>query len=342
MSDAKIKVMSMRERRLIRKNKSLEKVKLTPAAARRKTGKMIFSVLRGLLVFGLCFLIVQPLLSKVSISFMTESDLYDSTVINIPREPTLDNYSLVYELMNYGKSLFNSIWISTIVAILQVMAATLVGYGFARFNFPFKKLLFGLVLLTIIVPPQTILTSLYLSFRYFDVFGLVTLIRGEPINMLNTILPYLLMVSGVMGLKSGLYVYLMRQFFRGMPRELEEAAYVDGSNAFKTFYMIMLPNATPMMVSCFLFAFVWQWTDSFYSSLFFRDVPLVAVSLGALADRFGGYWTSTMGMAGIPPASLVQVILAAGVLLTIGPIIGIYLFAQKGFIESVSKSGIKG
>jgi multiple sugar transport system permease protein len=300
------------------------------------------AVSRGILLFGLCFLILQPLLSKISISFMAERELYDSTVINVPREPTLDNYRLVSYLMTYSKAVVNSLWVSALVALLQTFAATLVGYGFARFKFPFQRLLFGLVLFTIVIPPQTLLTSLYLYFRYFDLFGLMTFLTGGPVNMLNTIYPYLLMVSGCMGLKSGLYIYLLRQFFRGMPKELEEAAYVDGSGAFRTFSVIMLPDALPMVTSCFLFAFVWQWTDAFYATLFFRNVTLVSVSLASLTEVFRNYWVRGMGNAGLPAPSLLQVMQSTGTLMTVGPILLIYLFAQRGFVESVSKSGIKG
>jgi multiple sugar transport system permease protein len=145
-----------------------------------------------------------------------------------------------------------------------------------------------------------------------------------------------------MGLKSGLYIYLLRQFFRSMPKELEEAAYVDGSNAFRTFATIMLPDALPMITSCFLFAFVWQWTDSFYATLFFRQVPLVSVALTSIAERFGGYWANDLGNPGAAPVALSQVVISTGTILVIGPILFIYLFAQRGFVESVSKSGIKG
>jgi len=310
-------------------------------AIRRKFKKNFGAVVRGLLVFGFCFLILQPLLAKVSLSFMTLSDLYDSTVINIPRNPTITNYRLVIQLMSYQRAFYDSVWITLLVAVLQVVSATLVGYGFARFRFPFQKFLFALVLLTIIIPPQTIMTALYLSFRFFDVFGLITLIRGEPLNLLNSIAPYMMLCLGCMGLKSGLYIFLMRQFFRGMPKELEEAAYVDGLGPFSTFWRIMMPGAKPMITSCFLFAIVWQWTDGFYSTLFFRNVTMMSVSISSLADRFGAYWNDVLGETGIPPIPLVEKIQATGVILTIFPLLIIYLFAQRGFLESINHSGIK-
>lgn len=308
---------------------------------KRKIIGFTISLLRGLLLFGLCFLILQPLLSKISFSFMTEQDLYDPTVINIPRSPTLDNYRVVADLMSYTRALASTVYYSTLIALLQTLSATVVAYGFARFQFPLKRLLFGLVLFTIIIPPQTFLTSLYLNFQFFDVFGIIRLIMGQPLNLLNTTAPYMLMALGCMGLKSGLFVYLLRQFFRNMPKELEEAAYVDGAGTFRTFWNIMLPGAVPMITSCFLFAFVWQWTDSFYSTLFLRNVSLLSISIGALAERFNNYWIEVLGMGGLPPASLVSFIISTGTLMVIGPVLLMYLFAQRGFVESIAKSGIK-
>lgn len=319
----------------------MNKRPITSFVVKRKLSGFSVSLLRGLLLFGLCFLILQPLLNQVSFSFMSESELLDSTVINIPREPTLDNYRLVAELMDYSRAITSTVFYATLVAVLQTMAATVVGYGFARFNFPLKRLMFGLVLFTIIIPPQTFLTSLYLNFQSFDIFGIFKLITGQPINLLNTTAPYLLMVLGCMGLKSGLFIYLLRQYFRNMPKELEEAAYVDGAGTFRTFWNIMLPGAMPMITSCFLFSFVWQWTDSFYSTLFFRSVPLLSTALGSLAEQFRYYWVDVLGRGGLPSLSMVSLIISTGTLMTILPILIMYLFAQKGFVESIAKSGIK-
>ncbi|MGN1084750.1 MAG: carbohydrate ABC transporter permease, partial [Lachnospiraceae bacterium] len=134
--------------------------------------KYAYRVIRALLLFGLCFLILQPLINKLSVSFMTQDDLYDATVISLPRHFTFGNYRLVDQLIDYWKCMWNSLWVSLLVSVLQVVACTLVGYGFARFKFPLKNFWFGCVILVIIVPPQTIMSSLYLNFRYFDVFGI--------------------------------------------------------------------------------------------------------------------------------------------------------------------------
>ena len=260
----------------------------------------VYSFLRFILLFGLCFLILQPLFNKISLSFMLENDLYDPTIIVVPRNFTTDNYKLVSSLIMYWKSLFNSIAISTIVSILQVASATVVGYGFARFDFPLKNFWFACVLLVIVVPPQTIMSSLYLNFRFFDIFGLFKFFTGETINLQKSIFPYLMLCLTTMGLKSGLYIFLTRQYFRGIPKELEEAAYVDGCGNFSTFIKIMLPDAKPILVSCFLFAFVWQWTDSFYSKMFLGNIPLLSSKLTAISQLLTDYVIGINGAGSRP------------------------------------------
>ena len=307
---------------------------------KKKIGDVGYRIIRAVLLFGLCFLILQPMINKLSVSLMTEADLYDATVINIPRHWTFGNYRLFDELTDYWKCLFNSIWVSLLVAVLQVAAATLVGYGFARFKFPLKNFWFGCVILLIIVPPQTIMSPLYLNFRYFDIFGIFKAITGNSLNLQKTMLPYLMMCATCMGLKSGLYIFMLRQYFRGIPKELEEAAYVDGCGTLKTFVHIMLPDAKSMIVSCFLFAYVWQWTDSFYSKMFLGNMELLPKGLNSIAGRIDNFIKSN-GYGTKASAGLLNQMISTGTLMAIIPLLILYLFAQKAFVESLSQTGIK-
>lgn len=306
----------------------------------KKIGEISYRVIRAVLLFGLCFLILQPMINKLSVSLMTEANLYDATVINIPRNWTLGNYKLVNELIGYWECLFNSIWVSLLVALLQVAAATLVGYGFARFNFPLKKFWFACVILLIIVPPQTIMSPLYLNFRYFDIFGIFKAITGNSLNLQKTMLPYLMMCATCMGFKSGLYIFMLRQYFRGVPKELEEAAYVDGCGNLQTFVRIMLPDAKSMIVSCFLFAYVWQWTDSFYSKMFLGNMELLPKGLNSISGRLDQY-VKSIGSGTLASQGLLNQMISTGTLMAIIPLLILYLFAQKGFVESLSQTGIK-
>jgi len=304
------------------------------------------SIVRAILLFGLCFLILQPILQKISVSFMEEQDLYNPIVINIPEHFTTDNYVLCADplIMNYSVSLRNSLIISVTIAILQIAMCTLVGYGFARFKFPFKKFWFAMVMLVIVIPPQTISSSLYLHFKFFDIFGIFNLINGEPLNLRGSFIPYYLLSAGCMGLKNGLYIYMVRQYFRSIPVDLEEAAYIDGCGTLRTFVRIMLPQAKPIITSCLLFAFVWQWTDGFYANMFFSQIRLVSTSLSRIVSSLGSYLArlrgSGMGTASISVARSNQV-LSTGTLMIVFPLIFIYLVAQRQFVESLSSTGIK-
>src|SRR5574344_108020 len=298
------------------------------------------SIFRALLLFGMCFLILQPIINKIALSFMAERDLYDTTIVLIPKHFTLDNYKLSAFLMNYGTSLFNTIWVSVLVSLIQVFMCSLVGYGFARFEFPLKNFWFFCVLLIIIIPPQTISTSLFLHFRYFDIFGIFSLITGQPLNLRSSMIPYILMCIFCMGLKDGLYIFMIRQYFRGFPYELEEAAYVDGCGTFKTFIRIMLPGAKPILTSCFLFSFVWQWTDSFYTELFLGKIKLLSSEISAIGDRLQTYLTLTLGEQMVTQA-YTQAIISTAVIMVIIPLIILYLFVQNLFVESLATTGVK-
>ena len=313
---------------------------------KKKAAEVAYKVFRAVLLFGLCFLIIQPLLDKLSVSFMSRMDLFDGTVISIPRNFTLNNYFLVNQLIDFWSSLLQTVIIVIISAALQVSACTLAAYGFARYKFPFKNFWFFCVMLMIVIPPHTIMASLYLNFSFFDIFGVFRLITGEPINMLSSVAGYWLLSATAMGLKSGLYIFMLRQYFRGMPKELEEAAWVDGCGRFKTLIRIMVPDATPMLTSCFLFSFVWQWTDSFYSTLFLTNYRMLSSGLGSIAERVGQWWAATHATAvgaatSAAPVAVTQAIIATGMLMCLAPLILLYLIAQKAFVESLSQTGIK-
>ena len=292
------------------------------------------SIFRAILLFGMCFMIIQPILNKISLSFMSERDLFDTTIIILPKHFSVSNWKIAATLLNYKTTLFNTVWVSLLVSVIEVLVCSLVGYGFSRYQFPLKRFWFFCVLLLIIIPPQTISTSLFLHFRYFNVLGMEFNLRGS-------ILPYILMCLGCMGLKNGLYIFMIRQYFMAFPFELEEACYVDGCGPFSTFFRIMLPGAKPILTSCFLFSFVWQWTDSFYSSLFLGKVQLLSIRISSIVDRFGAYLTALQGHSVVPPTGYSNAILSTGVLLVILPLILLYLFCQRLFVESLSSTGVK-
>ena len=306
-----------------------------------KIKKYGVSIIRGLLLFGLCFMIIQPMIIRFSTSLMVESDLYDSTIVLLPRHVTLDNYRIVADLTSFPKSMINTLWTSLLVSVCQVIACTLVGYGFARYSFPFKKFWFACVVLLIIVPPQTIQTALYVQFASFDFLGIFRAATGKPLNLRTSILPYVLMSLTCMGLKDGLYIYMLRQYFKSIPKSLEEAAYVDGCSTMHTFVKIMLPDALPTIASCFLFSFVWQWTDLFYSRNFLSGYSIYSVQLSSIVSRMSRYFNKGSDVAMVVPNARQQQLIFVGVLICSVPLIILYIFTQRTFVESIAMSGSK-
>ena len=303
--------------------------------------RKVISFARALLLFGLCFMIIQPLLTRFGTSLMAEKDLYDSTVVLVPRNPTLDNYRIVFDLTDFPRSMLNTLWTSLLVSVLQVVSCTLVGYGFARFDFPLKKLWFACVVALIIIPPQTIATALYMNFANFDVFGIIKALTGKTISLHGSLVPYTLMSLTCMGLKDGLYIYMLRQYFSGIPKSLEEAAYVDGCGTMHTFVKIMLPDAMPTITSCFLFSFVWQWTDLFYTRNFLSGMSIYSTQLSSIVSRMNRYFSSDASKPIIVPVGRQQQLISIGVLICCIPLVILYLFAQRTFVESIVMSGSK-
>jgi len=292
------------------------------------------------IVAGVSYIILLPLLTKVSASWMTEGDLYDAAVRWIPRSPTVENYQTVWRLMNYPRALVNSLGLALCASALQVAACTLTAYGLARFNFRGKGLLFTLVIFTLMVPPQVLMTPLYLNFRYFNMLGILR----KPINLVNTPYPLLFMSLTGTGLRNGLFIYILRQFFRGLPTELEEAAYVDGAGLFRTFYAIMLRQVTPALVVTFLFAFVWQWNESFYTSLLMPQLELMPNALLSIAARYAESQklaSATVGPATVTPLML-SILDGAGMVLYVVPLLVLFALMQRHFVESVERTGLVG
>ena len=300
---------------------------------RRKGYTYIWKLMRFVLLVGLSFMILYPVFVKFSASLKSTADMMDSTVVFIPKNPTLQNYKIVLNSVNYTLTLLMTVLFCLAQSLLQLASCSLVAYGIARFKFKGHKLLFGMAVLTLIIPPQIILLPLYIRFHFFgitNIFQFSGIFSG--VDLINTYWPFLLLSGTALGFKNGLYIYLLRQHFKNMPMALEEAAYIDGCGPFRTFLRIMLPGSVPMLVTVFLFSFVWQWNDTVYSGIFFPEIP-------TLANKLYGMVFTTMGAG----TTLMSAVLESPkFFLLITPIVILYLFTQKLFVQSISRSGIVG
>lgn len=307
------------------------------------TGKF-WEIFRGAMIIALCYILVYPLLYMISMSFRDLQDMYDVSVKWVPKTYTLDNITRVWEAMDYTTVLGNSIILSFTSAVASVITCALAGYGLARFKFKFQGVLLGLMFFMIIVPPQFFALSSYLNFRYTDflfIIRLINLVPGVGIeypSLLGSKLTIILPAVFGAGVRSGLYIYIFRQFFKGMPKELEEASYIDGCGYLKTFVRIMAPSAIPAITTCFLFAFVWNWNEYYLTGMFLEGASTLSSALVVLQNII--YQSEVTG--GIVYTDLNRLVLdmQSGALLVVAPVLVVYLIFQRLFVESIERTGL--
>ena len=309
--------------------------------------KVVWYLFRFLLLLGISYVILFPFFSKISSSFMSPEDFVDVTVRLIPKHPTLETYKAIIADNDYLLALLNTFVLSLVCALLQTFVCCIIGYGFAKFKFKGNGLLFLCVIFTMVVPHTTLQLSLFMKFRYFDILGIVNLLGGglidainltdgmTSINMINTNWPLYIMSLTGLAYKNGLYIFLLRQFYRGIPDELEESAYLDGSGVFRTFFSIIIPLSVTMLITVFMFSFCWQWTDNFYTNLFYTtagdkllpDIIKIPKSLDVNYAGQSLYTSAITNTCGI---------------LIIAPLIVLYLFGQRYIVQGIERSGITG
>ncbi|AIQ27651.1 ABC transporter permease [Paenibacillus sp. FSL P4-0081] len=312
-----------------------------------KAVDLLYALFRYALVIGISFIIIYPLLMKFSIAFKDKADIYNPTIYMIPVHYTMDNIRMAMQILDYFPLLGNTLLFVVVTTVLTTASCALAGYGFARFNFPGSNILFALVILTLLVPTSTLMVPMYLHFRSFDIMGIIHLITGKSgINLLNTYWPSMITSATAIGLKAGLFIYIFRQFFKGMPKEIEEAALIDGAGGVKTFLRIMLPNAVSPMITVILFCFVWQYNDTFFTSLFMSEIALMPTKVSSLAAQANALLPGLLGVGGGSGVKAdpnhVAMIIDTGILLAILPLITLYMVVQRYFVESVERSGIIG
>ncbi len=324
--------------------------------------KVLWYIVRLILLIGISYIVLFPHFTKVAGSFMAPEDFVDVTVRLIPKNFSLEMYKAIWSELGYVQAFTNTLLLSLSTALIQTFICCLIAYGLAKFKFKGNNFVFFAVVFSLVVPHPTLRLSMFMGFRYFDIFGIFGFLNGggfaipftdirileglvdiipnswdkfspDGINLTNTYWPLIILSLCGLAFKNGLYIFMLRQFFRGVPDELEESAYIDGSGVFRTFFQIILPLSVPMMITVFLFAFSWQWTDDFYTGLFFTDAKtvlmpnIVNIPTSLMTDYAGQnlYYAAIRNTCGI---------------MIIAPLIVMYLFCQKYLVQGIERSGL--
>ena len=289
-----------------------------------KVTGVLWKIFRAALLVGLSFVILYPLLYAITMTFRPPEQIFDPTVVWVSKSYTLDNLISVFKHMNYPEAFKNSVLVNVVSSFLQVAICAVTSYGFARFEFKGKNLLFALVLLTIVVPPQVIITPSFLTYK--------------TLGLVNTYWTFYLPAMFGAGLKSGLFIFIFRQFFRGLPKELEEAAAIDGCGFFQCFIRIILPNAGAVILTTVLLSIMWYWNDYYMSSMYMNNMHTVSTALVNLESNV----TALTGDNYTADPYKIVTYMQAGSLLVIIPPLLLYLVLQRKFVQGAERSGIVG
>ena len=277
-----------------------------------------------LLLVGIGFIFLYPVLFMLVNSFMSLDDLVNSLVRWLPTELYTGNYEKALNVMKFNHVLFETIWVAGAPAIVLTASSAVIGYGFARFEFPFKRLWFALMLATFIIPPQVTMMPTYLLFKEY--------------GMLGSLNAYVVPALFGQGLKSALFILIFYQFFKRLPAVLEEAAQIDGAGYVKMFYRIAVPMAGPAFIIVFLFSFVWYWNETYLAATYFgNELSTLPLELQRFTDSY-----KTLYPEGSPANQLNEGIKMAGTMLTIIPLLIVYFVLQRWFVEGVDRTGITG
>lgn len=310
----------------------------------KKAISIVISILRYTFFLSFSFVLLYPFLYMFVRSIMGFLDTYDITVVWIPKSIYFGNYANAIKVFDFWKSLMNTIVYELVSAFLEVCSCAVAAYGLSRYKFVGKKILSVLMILNILVPSMMLITTSYVNFSNFDflgIFSILSKITGKKIvlNLIDTpAVFYLPSILGV-GLKGGLFVYIYSQFFKSFPKELEEAASIDGAGHWKTFLRIVVPSSGSAAITVILFALVWHWNDYYLAQMYIGNHPTLSMVLNNFSTNTVA---SKLGIDIALGQRLEVPIMLAGCLLYLLPLIVIYLFIQKKFINSITTSGIVG
>lgn len=315
------------------------------ADKRIKTARQwTLSVLRLIFLVAFSYILIYPVIFMVCNAVKTQTDTMDPAVQWLSRAPTLYGFKLAFEGMEYMKSFGYTIIYEMGSALLEVASCAVCAYGLARFDFRLKPVLMGVLVMTILVPDIVLLIPRIQNFRHMDLLGILKLIGsviGRDIrpNLTDTVWTFYLPSFCGVGLKGGILIYIYMQFFKGLPRELEEAAWIDGAGPMRTFLRVIVPSSGVVILTVFVFAMVWHWNDWLLATMYTSENRTLAAQVSDITQVINR-WTQANNVAvdqqlryGAPLAAC---------LLFIAPPTVIYLILQRRFIQSIDRVGIVG
>ncbi len=288
---------------------------VTSRSNSRRTSNIVRQVILYALAIGASIIFMLPFLWTIGTSLKPLNELYTYPPAFIPKDVRWTNYIDVFRIAPFGRFILNSTIVTVLAVVGQTLSAAAVAFGFSRFRFPGRNILFGIVLATMMLPWHVTIVPTFLLFR--------------ELNMLNTLYP--LIIPSFFG-GGAFYIFLLRQFFLTIPRDLDEAAYMDGASSWRIFWSIILPLAKTALATAAIFSFIEHWNEFIGPLIFLNSESLYTVSIGLR------YFIAEP-MTGDEPR---EALLMAASLIVALPPLAIFFMAQKYFVQGIATTGSKG
>lgn len=295
------------------------------------SAKRVPEIILNLIMLGCSFIFFFPYIKMLAMSFFSPEDLNNFTVSWIPRDFSFSNYTTAWGFIKYFQNAKNTLIVTALATAGQLISCAMTGYALGRYKFLGRGVLFAIVLIAMAVPVQTYIVPQYLLY--------------SKINWLNTFLP--LIVPGFFGygLKGAFFIYIFMQYFASLPKELSEAARVDGCGFIRNFVYIMVPIARSSFLVVFVFALVWHWSDYYEPAMFVSVSAKSMIASGLENLSFITTISADMVAESTNTAEAMTVnnatLMAAAFMITL-PVLIIFCFLQKKFVQGIEHTGLTG
>ena len=279
------------------------------------------------LLIVVSFAFLYPLICLFLKSIQSPDDVLNPMVSLLPTSIYFDNYVKAFKVLGFWHALGQSFLYSFVPSVLQVISTGLVGYGLAKFKFKGKKIVFGLIIASFVIPPQILMIPTYVAYSKMGILG--------------SIMTFALPAAFSQGLKNSIFILLFYSSFSVLPKELDEAAMLDGASRFKIFIRVAVPLSVPIIIVCFIFSFVWYWNETYLLSLYVNGAQTLPMQLNSFAASFNSIYSSAQTSSSYAD-KLNEAIYMAGTLISIVPLLIVYFILQKWFVRGIDQTGLAG
>ena len=313
---------------------------VTNASGKKKyISRILTAVLKYVVLLSIGYLVLYPLIYMISFAIRSYGDYLDPAIYWIPKNFSGIHFSNAQRVVNFVPSIVNSLIYEIISAFIEIIACSIIAYGMARFKFRGKGILTVILFMMIVIPEQmTIIPKMmnYSSLDFLGIIGLINKIFGTNIHIsiLNTGFAFWLPSVFGVGLRAGIIIFIFMQFFKGLPKELEEAAWIDGANLRQTYLKIALPSSSVVLTTVIILSVIWHWNDYYLAVMYTSENQPIAVKIAQITTGLQtiGYWNGPYHIGAKCAACIVF----------IAPVLVMYIILQRKFVQSIDRVGITG